>query len=110
MLLVIFMVTMDEHTASRSCSHSSTESTDRWVVWGKHLPKSEIVFLCQTLVIFTVVISAIINISLGNSSETWLVLLSTSLGAVLPKPKLKSMSKKVVTPQPLHHIGGETGI
>jgi hypothetical protein len=49
------------------------------------------------IVIYTIVISAIINISLGNSKETWLFLLSTSLGAVLPSPKLKSAAKNVVT-------------
>ena len=109
-MLVIVTVTMDEDTTSRLDSHQSTASGERWIVLGKHMPKSEIVFLCQTLVIFTVVISAIINISLGNSSETWLVLLSTSVGAVLPNPKLKSMSKKVVTNQPAYHIGGVQGV
>ena len=55
-------------------SQSSTDS-DKWLVLGKRLPKGEIVFISQTFVIFVVIISAIINISLGNSSETWLVLL-----------------------------------
>ena len=94
---IIFKTTMDEHTTNRLNSHTSVVSADKWVVLGKHIPKNEIVFLCQMIVIYTIVISAIINISLGNSKETWLFLLSTSLGAVLPSPKLKSAAKNVVT-------------
>lgn len=81
-------------------SHPSTDSNDKWVVWGRSLPKGEIVFLTQMSVIFIIVISAIVNISLGNSTETFLMLLSTSLGAVLPNPKMKTGDKKVVTVQP----------
>lgn len=78
-------------------SHLSTDSNnDKWVVWGRQLPKGEIVYFCQTIVIFTVIVSAIINISIGNSSDIWLTLLSISLGAILPNPKVKPTTKKVL--------------
>lgn len=71
-------------------SQQSDDSSDRWILWGRAVPKSEIVFFTQAFVIFIVIISAIINISLGTKSDTWLVLLSTSVGAVLPNPKIKN--------------------
>ena len=89
----------EEHGSSVLYSQPSTESTDKWVVWGHRLPKGEIVFLTQAIVIYTVIISAIVNISLGNSSETWLVLLSASVGAILPAPK-NHTPKRLVTPRP----------
>ena len=79
-----------EHGTEVLYTQASKESVDKWFMLGQKLPKDEIVFLTQAIVIFTVVISAIINISIGNSSETWLILLSTSVGAILPNPKLRT--------------------
>ena len=76
-------------------TQQSTHSSDKWILWGRTIPKGEIVFLSQYTIIFIIVLSSIINISLGNSSDTFLVLLSLSLGAILPNPKLKSGSKIV---------------
>ena len=84
-----------EQSDSALYSQQSTRSSDKWVLWGRSIPKGEIVFLCQYLIISIVVLSSIINISMGNSSDTFLVLLSISLGAILPNPKLKSGSKIV---------------
>ena len=85
-----------EITNERSLSQDSVTS-DNWVVLGKVLPKAEVVYFCQMIVLFTVILTAIINLSLVNSSETWLILLSTSLGAVLPSPKLKHVVKLTAT-------------
>lgn len=71
----------------------SKESVDKWLMLGQKLPKDEIVFFTQAIVIFIVIISAIVNISIGNSSETWLVLLSTAVGAILPNPKLRTSER-----------------
>ena len=100
-VIFISCTAMDvEQPAAALYSQQSTHSSDRWVLWGRSIPKGEIVFLSQYLVIFIIVLSSIINISLGNSSDTFLVLLSLSLGAILPNPKLKSASK-IVAPRPV---------
>ena len=53
-------------------------------------PKSVILFTVQMLLICVIVIASIINISLDdNNKEMWIVLLSSSIGYVLPNPKLK---------------------
>jgi len=89
-----------EHSAGRLYSHQSSLSTDKWVIWGHRVPKGEIVFLCQYLVITIVIVSSIVNIALGRNTETFLSLLSLSLGAILPNPKLKSTSKFVTRQHP----------
>jgi hypothetical protein len=52
---------------------------------------NEVLFIVQILVIFTVVVSSIANLSFKNGdSNLWTALLSCSIGYVLPNPKVKS--------------------
>jgi len=88
-----------EHSDGRLYSHKFSLSTDKWVIWDQRVPKGEIVFLCQYLVITIVIVSSIVNIALDHNTETFLSLLSLSLGAILPNPKLKSTSKFVTRQQ-----------
>ena len=71
-------------------SDNSNNSNGHWPVFGHRLPKAEIVYFCQTLIIFIVVVTSIVNLSLGNDEgKLWTALLSSSLGYILPNPKLK---------------------
>jgi len=74
-------------------SPESTVSTmgegDVFEVFGRSISKNSVSFFAQITVVYITVIACLINISLGNNSEVWLILLSASLGAVLPAPKLK---------------------
>ena len=50
--------------------------------------KDIIVFTCQMSILFIVIISCVINVSLGMKNELlWISLLSSSIGYVLPNPK-----------------------
>ena len=80
---------MEDGTIQPTLSPMVSRRSDSWDMFGKKLPKSEIVFLAQILVIYTVVIACIVNISLGSDSDLWIVLMSTCLGAILPHPDLK---------------------
>ena len=75
------------------CFVSEAES---WIIRNTKIPKTEVLFFSQMVVIYTVILAAIINMSIGNSSQVWLVLLSTCLGAILPSPKFKSKSRKKI--------------
>ena len=68
-----------------------TESgSDRWQVFGRHLPKSEIVFFVQVVLIYIVVITSIVNLTLNkDEGKLWTALLSSSFGYLLPNPSLK---------------------
>lgn len=67
-----------------------------WKVFGKKMPKSEIVFFSQIIILYIVIITCIVNLSVGNGeSNLWTALLSSSIGYILPNPSVK---RKVVLP------------
>lgn len=69
---------------------SSTHS-ERWQVMGSQLPKSEIVYFCQMIVVYVIIVTSIANLSMQNGkSELWITLLSSAIGYALPSPTLKS--------------------
>jgi hypothetical protein len=68
---------------------SSTHS-QRWDVMGSKLPKSEIVYFCQMIVVYVIIFTSIVNLSLQNGkNELWITLLSSAIGYALPSPTLK---------------------
>lgn len=62
----------------------------QWSLFGKHIPKHELVFFAQVILIYIVIISCIINLSMKNGdSNLWTALLGSCLGYILPSPSLK---------------------
>jgi hypothetical protein len=75
------------------------ESPTTWYMFGKKFPKSEIAYFSQVIIIYLVIITCIVNLSIKNGdSNLWTALLSSCLGYILPAPKIK-------TPSNGHHIG-----
>ena len=65
----------------------------------KICPKSAAIFITQMVVILSVVIAAIINLSLRNENkEMWISLLCSTIGYVLPNPKLRKPTRNVSPP------------
>ena len=65
-------------------------NSERWNVLGNRLPKSEIVYFSQMIVVYTIILTSIVNLSLKNgNSELWIALLSSAIGYALPSPNLK---------------------
>ena len=66
-----------------------------WELFGRVLPKNEVIFICQVVILYIVIITCIINLSLKNGdSNLWVALLSSSLGIMLPQPTISQNSKK----------------
>jgi hypothetical protein len=62
---------------------SSTHS-ERWDVLGSKLPKSEIVYFCQMIAVYIIIVRSIVNLSLQNGkNEMWITLLSSVIGYAL---------------------------
>lgn len=78
-----------------------------WNVLGKKIPENEVVFFSQVILVYIVIITCIINLSLGQGdSNLWTCLLSSCLGYLLPNPKIDQTDKSNTTPQDestLHH-------
>ena len=66
------------------------DTADGWHLSGKECPKEEIVFFCQVIILYTVIVVSIYNLAVGHGDSTlWTALLSSSLGYLLPNPSLK---------------------
>ena len=65
------------------------EERPGWSFLGTSLPKSEIVYFCQMLVVYIIIVTAIVNLSLNSDkTELWVSLLSSAIGYALPSPTL----------------------
>jgi len=61
----------------------------QWTLFGKKIPKNQAIFICQVLILYIIIITCIVNLSIGNGdSNLWTALLSSSLGIMLPAPTL----------------------
>jgi len=63
-----------------------------WRVWGKTVPKQEVVYFCQVFLVYIVVITCIVNLtSARDEGKIWIALLSSGLGYLLPNPSIKQI-------------------
>jgi len=66
-------------------------SQQSWSFFGKSVPRSEIVFFCQIVIIYTVVVTSIYNLTTQHEDgHLWTALLASSLGYILPNPTIKT--------------------
>ena len=79
-----------EHTETDRISYRSSH----WHLFGRIVPKNELIFLSQVFILYIVIISCIVNLSLNiGESNMWTALLSSSLGIMLPQPTLSKKNK-----------------
>jgi len=68
----------------------ASDTTGKWNLFHWKFPKSEVVFFTQVILIYVVVITSIVNLTIGNSdSKLWTALLTGHIGYLLPNPTLK---------------------
>ena len=69
------------------CTDASNDSTP-WHLFGIKCPKEEIVFLCQIVILYTVIVISIYNLTVGHGdSNLWTALLSSSWAIYYPIPR-----------------------
>ena len=69
----------------------------RWNVFGSDVPKEEIVYFTQVILIYVIAITSIVNLTMDAKNDTlWTSLLSASLGYMLPAPQLNNHKKKQI--------------
>lgn len=62
-----------------------------WDVFGKTVPRAEIVFVCQMIIIYVVIGVSLFSLTRGNDAadkQLWIALLSSCLGYLLPNPRI----------------------
>ena len=66
------------------------DAADGWHLFGTECPKEEIVLFCHVIILYTVTVVSIYNLTVGHVDSTLgTALLSSSLGYLLPNPSLK---------------------
>ena len=71
---------------------------NKWQVCGYAMDKSQVVYFSQIILIYLIIITCIINLSLRNAdSNLWTALLSSCIGYILPSPKYKDKKNKKAT-------------
>ena len=74
--------------------------TRTWCCSGSRVPRSEIVYLCQVLLILSIVLVSIYNLTnQQGDQQLWLALLCSCMGYLLPNPSMKSW---VISISPCH--------
>ena len=69
-------------------------TTRFWDMFGRKLPRSEIVFFCQTFLIYVVVVTSLVNLTLKNGPiNLWIALLGSCLGYLLPHPSIDKLTR-----------------
>lgn len=61
----------------------------QWILCGKQVPRGEVVFFSQIIIIYIVILSSLINLSFGIGNQSFFIcLISSCLGYLLPAPNL----------------------
>ena len=85
-------VVVEEEVLRRPHHHNKAQrhrATRLWDVFGRRVPRSEIVFFCQTFIIYVVVVTSLVNLTLKNGPiNLWIALLGSCLGYLLPHPSI----------------------
>ena len=67
-----------------------SDRSRNWCCSGTDIPKSEIVYFAQVVLVYCIVFASLLNLSIGTENNTlWIALLSSSVGYILPQPTLK---------------------
>lgn len=89
-------VALRERIDKTTTTTRDKRQTVLWNIFGKKVPRSQMVFILQMVLIYIVVVASIINLSLDSgASHLWIALLSSSLGYILPNPTLEPASAAV---------------
>lgn len=77
-------------------NETTSESSERvWTCCNEDVPSNEMVFFSQVIIVYIVIITCIINLSLQNDPrDLWVALLSSCLGYILPSPALDRVVKQ----------------
>ncbi len=94
----VINVDLRQPVVSRKGERSHTSSV-LWNVMGRRLPRSEIVFFSQTLIVLIVILASVYNITKNHENVTlWTALLSSCLGYILPNPSMQQQPRNAISP------------
>lgn len=73
------------------------------------LPKNRLAFFSQIIIVYMIIITSLVQISLQSpDKELWLILLSSSIGYILPSPGLKFRKQSNSSPIGFDEVDSKT--
>ena len=90
------MVDVDLDEVDEVVERARSERSEDWYMLGRSFPRSEIKFFAQIIVLYMVIVTCLINLSLGKShlDSLWISLLSSCIGYMLPAPYISRKNKE----------------
>ena len=80
---------LNSQAAAEESVQRRPRKTVLWDIFGQRVPRNEIVFICQMILIYVVVAVSLYNLSRGSEVDNlWVALLGSCLGYVLPNPSI----------------------
>src|SRR5437870_5809259 len=77
----------------------SDTSSNKWTVCWKEVPRREVIFFAQVIILYVVICVSLTNLSLGVGNQTlWSSLLADSLGYLLPSPTIGKKQDEPLLP------------
>ena len=81
---------MDANGESTVPIETPSVKSKQWQCFGYKFPRQEVVYFSQTLLIYLVTLTCLINLSVGiGESNLWTALLGSCLGYIMPHPSMK---------------------
>ena len=82
-------------SGSDSIDNTSIDNTKNNTCCGNRVPKNQFTYISQIIVLYAIIATSIVHLSIQSQDrELWLILLSSSLGYILPSPGLKFTKQK----------------
>lgn len=74
-----------------------------WTLCGKEIPRGEVVFFSQIIIVYIVILASLINLSFDIGNQSFFIcLISSCLGYLLPSPNLSIKKQNFAIPVPEH--------
>jgi hypothetical protein len=89
---------MNDSGVSRSVSGAN----EAWTSCSSKIPKNEVVYFCQVILIYAIAVTCLINLSLGDkeNNSLWWSLLSGCVGYILPSPRIEKRKDEPILHDP----------
>ena len=97
---------MGDNLLANSVNESNRQPSDQvsvqtfaagdWGLCGTRVPKNQVTYMTQVILVYGIIAVSLSQLILQSADrELWLVLLSTSVGYILPSPRLKFLKPRI---------------
>ena len=86
---------LEAPSASNQSNDSVSSQKVKWIWCGRSVPKSEIVYFTQMIILYIVICTSLVMLAMKNEDgHLWAGMLGSCLGYILPNPKIKTNKNK----------------